>query len=345
MLGFPAKLPLLQAALLAAIAAFPGQSVAQGTASPPVAVPGPPKAKASPPAAAKAKPETAAAGSTSDPALRQRIESLEEQLVDMQVVVGTLDSFAKSNGAASASPAYRGGAPEAGSGMDQARVSGLEAQVRSLTAQVQQLSEQVRASQTGSQRRSEAAGAPPSAIPAPAASSGFGSTTVQTAPDSIEGVLAAASSPAWQSQQPSPAPVTAAASPPADGANPKQLYEAAYGYLLQQDYGAAETAFDEFLKRYPSDTLAGNAQFWLGESFFVRGQFKPAASAFLKGYTTYGKSGKAPDSLLKLAMSLGRMGQKDAACSSLNELTTRFPAASNDVKSRAVAEKQRTGCL
>jgi len=337
MLGFQAKLPLFQAALLAALATFPGEAVAQQGATPPPAVaPAPPKAKASPPATAKSKPETAASGSTGDQALRQRIESLEEQLVDMQVVVGTLDSFAKSNGAASASPTYRGGAPESGGGMDQARVSGLEAQVRNLTAQVQQLSEQVRASQSGGQRRSDAGAAPPSAISAPAASAGFGSTTVQTAPDSIEGVLAATSS---------PAPVTAAASPPADGANPKQLYEAAYGYLLQQDYGAAETAFDEFLKRYPSDTLAGNAQFWLGESFFVRGQFKPAASAFLKGYTTYGKSGKAPDSLLKLAMSLGRMGQKDAACSSLNELTTRFPAASNDVKSRAIAEKQRTGCL
>ena len=289
-------------------------------------------------AAAPAKKADGAPAATGEAALRQRIENLEEQLVDMQVVVGTLDSFAKSNGAASASPAYRGGAPDSSGGVDQARVSGLEAQVRSLTAQVQQLSEQVRASQTGiaPQRRSEA----PQPTPAP---SGFGSTTVQTGPDSIDGLLAANSSSA-PSAQPQPAALPIAASP-GDGGNPKQLYETAYGYLLQQDYGAAETAFDDFLKRYPSDNLAGNAQFWLGESYFVRGQFKPAASAFLKGYTTYGKSAKAPDSLLKLAMSLGRMGQKDAACSSFNELNTRFPAASADVKSRANAEKQRTGCL
>ena len=258
----------------------------------------------------------------------------------MQVVVGTLDSFAKSNGAASASPTYRAGAADsapASSGVDQARVSGLESQVRALTAQVQQLTEQVRA-QSGQQRRSDAAPALPPAYapagqqPSPAASSGFGSTSVQAAaPDSIDSVIAANT------------PVTAAATP-TEGGNPKQLYETAYGYLLQQDYGAAESAFDDFLKRFPNDNLAGNAQFWLGESYFVRGQFKPAASAFLKGYQTYGKSAKAPDSLLKLAMSLGRMGQKDAACSSFGELNTRFPAASADVKSRAATEKQRTGC-
>lgn len=306
-------------------------------------------AKAAPATSAPkaAKPESAPSG---DSALRQRIENLEEQLVDMQVVVGTLDSFAKSNGAASASPTYRAGAPEpsaVASSVDQARVAGLESQVRALTAQVQQLTEQVRAQNGGQQRRgdatpptspsaySPASAAPPAMQPvAVAAPSGFGSTSVQAAvPDSIDSVIAATQA----------APLPPAASP-SEGGNPKQLYETAYGYLLQQDYGAAESAFDDFLKRFPADNLAGNAQFWLGESYFVRGQFKPAASAFLKGYQTYGKSAKAPDSLLKLAMSLGRMGQKDAACSSFGELNTRFPAASADVKSRAAAEKQRTGC-
>ena len=90
--------------------------------------------------------------------------------------------------------------------------------------------------------------------------------------------------------------------------NPKQLYETAYGYLLQRDYGAAEAAFDEFLRRHPNDPLAGNAQYWLGESLYVRGQYRAAAGAFLKGYQTYARSAKAPESLLKLAMSLQRLG-------------------------------------
>jgi tol-pal system protein YbgF len=143
-----------------------------------------------------------------------------------------------------------------------------------------------------------------------------------------------------------PAPVATAALPAASETSndPKQAYETAYGYLLQRDYGSAETGFTDFLKKFPSDSLAGNAQYWLGETYFVRGQYKAAASAFLKGYQNFGQSGKAPDSLLKLAMSLDRLGQKDAACSSFAELSTKFPSAPQSVKNRAQSERQRVGC-
>jgi tol-pal system protein YbgF len=327
--GFRLASARIAAAAILCVAAWTdGVAAQQAQAPPPTAKP----AKAAP------KPEgqpKAAAKPEGEAGLRQRVENLEEQLVDMQVVIGTLESFAKSGGASSASQTYRAGAsaPDAPS-LDTGRVVGLENQVKSLTTQVQQLSEQVRA-MGGQPRRSEA----PAAASAPVASN-FGTATVSTEkPDAIGGLLSGPSDSAAATT------AIAAASAPGEGGNPRQLYETAYGYLLQQDYGAAEVAFDDFLKRFPNDNLSGNAQFWLGESFFVRGQFKSAAAAFLKGYQTYGKSTKAPDSLLKLAMSMSRMGQKDAACSSFNELNTRFPAASTDVKSRATAEKQRSGCL
>jgi TolA-binding protein len=76
----------------------------------------------------------------------------------------------------------------------------------------------------------------------------------------------------------------------------------------------------------------------------VRGQFRPAAAAFLKGYQDYTKSQKAPESLLKLAMSLHRLGQKDAACSSFRELATKFPTPPAHVRSLAKTERQRSGC-
>jgi tol-pal system protein YbgF len=344
-------LPGALAALVAGVSllGIAAPAIAQDTAPPPpvAAKPAKPVKPAAPSAQKAPKAEgTATPGAPSgEQALRQRIDNLEEQLVDMQVVVGTLESLAKSGGAASGSATYRGGgaeAPAAGAGIDSARVSGLEAQIKALTTQVQQLSEQVR-SMGGTARRAETVAAPPSVAAAPPVPTGFGPVTVS--PVRAEaGDGSAGTAGLGGDVSAAPLPPVAAAAPAGDGASPKQMYETAYGYLLQQDYGAAEAAFDEFLKRYPSDTLAGNAQFWLGESHFVRGQYKPAASAFLKGYQNYAKSSKAPDSLLKLAMSLGRLGQKDAACSSFAELNTRFPAASADVKSRATTERQRTGC-
>jgi tol-pal system protein YbgF len=306
---------------------------------------------------AKATAATAAAAAPST-GLQARVETLEEQLIDMQVVVGTLETLAKNGGSAPAPfPASAAG----GDG-DAARIEGLETQVRALTTQVQQLSDQVR-SLGGMPHRSEIApstetaaagqGDYPQAQSASAPTPGFGSTTVSPGNDAIGGLLnndAARSenAPATRGQAASPvaAPVaTAALAPASDTSNdPKQLYETAYGYLLQRDYGAAETAFDEFLKKFPNNALSGNAQYWLGETHFVRGEYKAAASAFLKGYQTYGQSPKAPDNLLKLAMSLDRLGQKDAACASFGELLSKFPTAPQSVKARAQSERQRVGC-
>lgn len=300
---------------------------------------------------------SASAAAGGDAALKSRVDALEEQLVDMQVVVGTLESLTKNGGGGGAAAAPF---PSAG-GADGARIDSLETQVRALTAQVQQLSDQLRSS--GFPHNSEiSGGADPAAAggasqsnAAPA--SGFGSTTVSSASngsDAIGGYLDSQGQQghAGTAAAPTPAAVPAAASvataalPPGSetSGDPKQAYETAYGYLLQRDYGSAESAFNDFLKKFPNDSLSGNAQYWLGETYFVRGQYKAAAGAFLKGYQTYAQSGKAADSLLKLAMSLDRLGQKDAACSSFAELATKFPTAPQNVRSRAQSERQRVGC-
>jgi tol-pal system protein YbgF len=348
----------LGAAILVATALGPFAAFAQQL--PPQGQPGRSPA-ASPKGSAAPARESAPAG---DSALRQRIEQLEEQLVDMQVVVGTLESLARgatapaapAGGRQSPGPATAIGAADAG------RLDSIETQIRALAAQLEHLQEQVRSlgarsgELAGPAATAQAANDPPpaprpgrpqlDAPPAQPERTGFGSVTVSPdrAPkDEIDRILNPPSQPGA-----APGPQTAAAPAPASPGEAemtsKQLYETAYGYLLQRDYGAAEAAFDEFLRRHPNDPLAGNAQYWLGESLYVRGQYRAAAGAFLKGYQTYGRSTKAPESLLKLAMSLQRLGQKDAACSSFSELTTKFPSAPSHVKTTAQTERQRAGC-
>jgi tol-pal system protein YbgF len=304
------------------------------------------------------KPQATEAGAqqpNDDADLKQRVEQLEEQLVDMQVLVGTLETLARGGGAA---PAPRGNAGAgSGNGADDLRVDGLQTQVRALAAQLQQLTVQVRA--LARQPLSADAAAPTlaqsgdseaSAEPPPAR---FGSTTVTAgADDAIGGLLDGQAGAQTAPATAAPAAQEMAAAPPAlvslpgapDTTSAKQLYETAYGYLMQRDYGAAQSAFEQFLNRYPKDSLAGNAQYWLGEAHFVRGEYKAAAGAFLKGYQDYAGNARAADSLLKLAMSLDRLGQKDAACTSFSELKTRFPDAPDNVKSRAKIERNRIGC-
>lgn len=266
---------------------------------------------------------------TGDAALQRRVEQIEEQLVDLQVMIGTLESLARGT---TPPPGMTKAPPPALSVADAGRLDAIETQIRALASQLENLQEQVR---TLAERSPKG---PPSA---------FDEVTVAPAGPKDKDELDRAFSPAPGERPPRGEPPRVAPPPPPGSqaeVEPQRLYEQAYGYLLQKDYGAAETGFDDFLKRHPSHYLAGNAQYWLGETFYIRGQFRPAAAAFLKGYRDYAKSPKAPDSLLKLAMSLHRLGQKSEACSSFSELASKFPSPPAHVKSLAQAERGRSGC-
>ena len=73
------------------------------------------------------------------------------------------------------------------------------------------------------------------------------------------------------------------------------------------------------------------------------GDYRQAAQSFLKGYREYPKSRKAADSLLKLGLSLNRLGQKEQACAAFTQLGGQFPKAA-EARKRAQTEAKRAGC-
>ena len=83
-----------------------------------------------------------------------------------------------------------------------------------------------------------------------------------------------------------------------------EAYDEAYNLLKEAKYQEAEQALQAFLSEYPNDKLAGNAQYWLGETYYVRANYEQAAIAFAKGYKNYKTSSKAPDNLLKLGLAM-----------------------------------------
>jgi tol-pal system protein YbgF len=125
--------------------------------------------------------------------------------------------------------------------------------------------------------------------------------------------------------------------------SPEALYEKHYEALLRKRYDEAEAGFNDFLQKYPDNSLAGTVQFRLGESFYQRNDFRVAAQHFLKGYTQYAKSRRAPDSLLMLGMSLRKMGEQEKACNAFANVPVEFPRAV-EAKKRAAAESKRAGC-
>jgi len=128
------------------------------------------------------------------------------------------------------------------------------------------------------------------------------------------------------------------------GQTARDEYDLAYGYMLRKDYALAEDNFRNFLSKYPTDRLAGDATYWFGESLFQRQRYRDAAEAFLNVSTKYESTAKAPDALLRLGQSLAALGEKEAACASLGEVLRKFPRASAAVKQGVEREQKRVRC-
>lgn len=178
---------------------------------------------------------------------------------------------------------------------------------------------------------------PPEAAPAPGVAPSAGPNEVypERQPSRPLGTM-----PAGEAGAP---PAAGAAAPPAAG-TPREQYAQAYDLLRQGRYDEAEGAFSAFLARHPQDPLAENARYWLGETFYARGNYARAAEVFVEGYQASKTGPKAPDTLLKLGMSLTSMGKKKEACATFKELSRAFPQAPAAVKEKAAQEGRRAGC-
>lgn len=114
--------------------------------------------------------------------------------------------------------------------------------------------------------------------------------------------------------------------------------------IQQGRFDQGEDRLRSFIQSYPSSSLVGEAHFWLGQSQFVRGAFPDAASTYLAGYRADSRGVYAPDNLLKLGTTLGRLGQLEAGCQTLNEVSRQFPGASSSVQQGVADERAALGC-
>jgi len=197
----------------------------------------------------------------------------------------------------------------------------------------------------GAPRPLGAAGDTPEPPPAPQAAA----PRQPGAPLDLSNLSASQGGAAPSGALPAPPPVNPSATgamsaslPPTN--SPKDEYDLAYGYVLQKNYGSAAEAFRDFLRKYPSDRLAPDAQYWLGEALFQDQHYRDAAEAFLAVSTKYENTARAPEALLRLGQSLAAIGEKEAACASLGEVMRKYPHASIGVKQGVDREQKRVHC-
>ena len=95
--------------------------------------------------------------------------------------------------------------------------------------------------------------------------------------------------------------------------------------LKQGEYKKSIAAFEAFLSSYPQSKYADNAQYWLGESYYVTRNYDIALTAFQDLLDQYPNSPKAPDALLKIGYTHYELEQWDSARAALTQVQENYP--------------------
>lgn len=243
------------------------------------------------------------------------------------------------------------------------RINQMETQLRELTGQIEQqnyeiklLKEQAETAKT-SVNSVQQMGRPFGTTPL--TGSIYGDTPVTDAPPQPAGMQQLATpQPTAVATPTGAAPYTAAQggqlgtlsqnaagvyTPPSSN-DPAAVYEAAFALVKDGSYAQAEIGLQDFITRFPDHTLAPNARYWLGETYYVRKDYAQAVRVFAEAYQQAPKGPKGPDNLLKLGLSLAGMGNTKDACIALNQLQTEYGGTANPVIDRAIKEKAAIGC-
>lgn len=123
------------------------------------------------------------------------------------------------------------------------------------------------------------------------------------------------------------APDTATATTAANPEEEQAAYDEAFEALKELRYADAAESFQGFIETYPNSELAGNAQYWLGESYYVTRNYEIALEAFQDLVRSYPDSTKRGDGLLKIGFTHYELEQYDQARSALEQVQQEFPGS------------------
>jgi tol-pal system protein YbgF len=119
--------------------------------------------------------------------------------------------------------------------------------------------------------------------------------------------------------------------------SPTEVYLQAFGDYASGRYQAAIHGFETFLQRFPNNSYASNAQFWLGDCYFNQQQYSLAIMEFERILNEYPNAPKTPDALLKIAIAQLQLGDSDQARQAVNTLNQQYPKSKAAQKAQELA--------
>jgi tol-pal system protein YbgF len=142
-------------------------------------------------------------------------------------------------------------------------------------------------------------------------------------------VGAAGSAAGVTGMSPEKPPATKPVAPALNPAEQRKAYDQALELLKEGRYTDAATAFQSFLKQYPDSSYADNAQYWLGEVYYVTRKFEPALTEFDKVIKNHPASPKVADAKLKMGYIQYELKDWAKASELLNQVTKGYPGSTS----------------
>jgi TolA-binding protein len=260
-------------------------------------------------------------------ALQDQILAVQNQVQQLQAQVQQLQANGGGGNAAPA-PSTGGSSGDLVTQLLQ-RVSTLEDEVRTLTGNLQQLQNQV---DTQNAQINKQIGDITFQMQNGAGGGAAGAGAGAGAGDAAAGGGAPASPPA------------APAAPAVVAPTPEELMQRGVIALHAGHYQESEGIAREILAKHRASPRAYDAQYLLAQSLQGQQRYQEAALAFDDAYNMNHRGSRAPNALLGLAMTLGAIDQKAAACDTLRTLHAQFPAPPHYLVQPIASERHRLGC-
>jgi tol-pal system protein YbgF len=135
------------------------------------------------------------------------------------------------------------------------------------------------------------------------------------------------------------APSQPAAAPPGAGApgpggelkpqanvpDPNSLYNSGLSCYNGGQYDLAIQAFQDYLHYYGETDRASNAQFYIGDSYYIQKKYKNAITEYDKCIERYPQGNKAAAAQLRKGFALLDLGEKSAGMRELRSLIDQYP--------------------
>lgn len=106
-----------------------------------------------------------------------------------------------------------------------------------------------------------------------------------------------------------------------------KTFETAHNLFKENKYTASREKFSDFIKKFPKNELAGDAQFQIAETYFAENDYESAILAYETLIKTYLNNPRIPAALLKQGEAFAEIGDKKTAWVIYEKLMEQYPAS------------------